>query len=320
MTDEELAGQPGALATRAEGGEADGVVAEPVFTPKDFRLNLGARLAGADEEPLPVVAARLGVADEGPLPNLDSPSIRKLTWEHVVPDRPASSAPSAATTVPLPPPRRVPPPPPLPVTTFQPPAPVATPEPTVVLHQAAIEDHVEEFLEEEVVDEIVVDDEEIYEEDADDAMELEIGDDVYEEIDDDVDLVEPVDVVEVAPQPPVAYVQPEVNRLALVPDLIEDDETPVELPPITPSGPMVVHEQSVYTPVLAETLYIPPPARVAATMMPAAAVAPGKKKEGPQAGRKQKRHLFRTFMTLGAAVRPVGRWRVCGQEVPAAPG
>ena len=48
MTDEELAGQPGGLATRPE-DEADDGVAEPVFTPKDFRLNLGARLGAADE-------------------------------------------------------------------------------------------------------------------------------------------------------------------------------------------------------------------------------------------------------------------------------
>ena len=144
VTDEELAGEPGALATRPE-DDTDPAAVDPVFTPKDFRLNLGARLTGAadepptavappvvaDEEPLPVVAARLGIAGNDPLTNLDSPAIRKLTWEHVVPDRPVSSAPSAATLVPLPPPGRVPPPPPQPVSSFQPPAPAVEPEPAV---------------------------------------------------------------------------------------------------------------------------------------------------------------------------------------------
>jgi hypothetical protein len=288
VTDEELAGLPGGVATRPE-GEPEAHAAEPVFSPKDFRLNLGARLAVADEEPLPPVGLRLSVADEEPLPtvasrrgtaddellpNLDNPAIRKLTWEHVVSDRPASSAPSAATTVPLPPPRRVPPPPPQPVAMFQPPTPTAPPETVVVA--------------EELVDEVVVEDEVVL-----DEPDI-IGDDLEEDavdghVDDDI---EPA--IEDVTEPSIAHVQPEVNRLASVPDLIDDD-SPVELPAITPSGPMVVHEQIVYMPVLAETPYVPPSARPLTTVAPAAAPV---KAKGRKSSRKPKRHLFRTFMTL----------------------
>ena len=87
----------------------------------------------------------------------------------------------------------------------------------------------------------------------------------------------------------------EVNRLASVPDLIDDD-SPVELPPITPSGPIVAHPQSVYSPVLAETLYVPMPARQPTTT--AAAMVAESKPPRRRAGRKPKRHLFRSFVTL----------------------
>jgi len=264
VTDEELAGQPGAVATRSEDG-ADAVATEPVFSPKDFRLNLGARLAATDEAS-PTVAAHLGVVDDEPLPNLDSPAIRKLTWEHVVPDRPASSAPSAATLVPLPPPSRVPPPPPQPVNAFRPPDPVASSE-------AAAEADVED----EVVDEALVD-----------AV----------LIDDDVDAEEVEEDVQQAP----AVAQPEVNRLGSVPDAFDDDDdAPIELPPITPSGPIVAHNPAPYTPVLAETVYIPAPARPATTTVATVAADTGKKSKrgkAKQAKRKPKRHLFRSFMTL----------------------
>ena len=299
MTDEELASEPGALATRAE-NDAVAAVAEPVFTPKDFRLNLGARLGVATEdppitgtppavaeEPLTAVAARLGVTDNDPLPNLDSPAIRKLTWEHVVPDRPASSAPSSATLVPLPPPRRVPPPPPQPVSTFRPPAPVGTPETVVEQHEPEPAIVVEDVVEDVVInepDEVVVEVEEV-EEVEDEVLQDEFEDEFEEE----------VFVDEVVQQAPPA--QPEINRLASVPDAFDDDDDePIELPPITPSGPVVAHQQSVYAPVLAETIYIPPPARPATTTV-AAIAAPGKKGK-PKAGRKPKRHLFRSFMTL----------------------
>ena len=72
MRDEDLASQPGGVATRTD-QEVDDAVTEHVFSPKDFRLNLDAKLAV--------------VVDAEPLPNLDSPAIRTLTWEHVVPDR-----------------------------------------------------------------------------------------------------------------------------------------------------------------------------------------------------------------------------------------
>ena len=87
----------------------------------------------------------------------------------------------------------------------------------------------------------------------------------------------------------------EINRLASVPDLVDDD-SPVELPLITPSGPIVAHPQSVYSPVLAETLYVPMPARQPTTT--AAAMVAESKPPRRRAGRKPKRHLFRSFVTL----------------------
>ena len=137
VTDEEQASQPGAVATRSD-EEPEASAAEQVFTPKDFRLNLGARL----------------VPDEEPLPNLDNPAIRKLTWEHVVPDRPASSTLSAATTVPLPPPSRVPPPlPPAPATALQPPDQLTSPERFDESHDAEVE-----VVEDSVDEELAVED------------------------------------------------------------------------------------------------------------------------------------------------------------------
>ncbi len=82
-----------------------------------------------------------------------------------------------------------------------------------------------------------------------------------------------------------------------VPDLIDDDDSLIELPPITPSGSVVAHPQSHYSPVLAETLYIPPP-QVRVTSTIAAMVADEKPRHRKAASRKPKRHLLRTFMTL----------------------
>jgi hypothetical protein len=322
VTDEELAGQPGAVATRAE-DEADSAAAEPVFSPKDFRLNLGARLAVADE-PLTSVAAHLGVVADEPLPNLDSPAIRKLTWEHVVPDRPESSAPSAATLAPLPPPRRVPPPPPQPVNKFEPPAAAVPPEadvevfasePVVVddaLDLVEVDQIDHEVVREETVDEVeavedeevVIDDGAVIDEDEDEVDAVPVEADAVEAdvVDDDIEAHELAAVVQTA----APAGQPEVNRLGSVPDLFDDDDdAPIELPPITPSGPIVaspVAPTPVYAPVLAETLYVPPPTRNPTSMIAAVAVDQGKKGKGkkgkPHSGRKQKRHLFRTFMTL----------------------
>ncbi|MGZ4741260.1 MAG: hypothetical protein ACXVLM_18715, partial [Ilumatobacteraceae bacterium] len=97
MTDE-LASQPGAVATRSGDQEPEAPATDLVIKPLDFRLNLQARLAEQAE----------------PSTTLDTPSIRKLTWEHVVSERPEEPVPPAATTVPLPPPAQVPPPPPPP--------------------------------------------------------------------------------------------------------------------------------------------------------------------------------------------------------------
>ena len=138
-----MTGEPGTLATRAQ----DESPAEPVFSPQDFKLNLRTRLELIGQTP----------ADEAVSGdhqnNLDSPAIRKLTWEHVVPDRPASSASSAATLVPLPPPRRVPPPP-WRSTRF-----VRRLRPTRIHRRSSVEDEVvdEEVVESEVDVDVDVD-------------------------------------------------------------------------------------------------------------------------------------------------------------------
>ncbi len=258
--EDEAAIEPGAVATCPD-DEPDVPGDEPVFKPRDFRLNLQARLAEPAE----------------PLSDLDSPAIRKLTWEHVVPDRPASSAPSAATIVPLPPPRRVvPPAPPQPAKPLEPPAVTAASVPDV---ETAVADLVVD--DEVVADEILadVDDDGL----VDDEIDAELDDDLDTDVDDQV-------VAAVAPS-----TASEVNRLALVPDLIDDD-SPIELPAITPSGPIVAHAQSVYRPVLAETFYVPPPARPP-TVTVAAMVADSKSPRRRAPG-KPKRHLFRSFVTL----------------------
>ena len=262
-----MAGQPGAVATRSA-DEPDAQAAEPVFTPKDFRLDLRAKLAVVEDEPLP---------------NLDSPAIRTLTWEHVVPDRPASFAPSAAALVPLPPPRRVPPPPPSrSAVTFEPPAPAPVPVVAIVADDAvASEPAVDEIADEVfVVEEAFVD--------AEDLDDLDEDDEVYEEDDED-----PAPVVVEAVVAPKPVVEPVINRLASVPDLIDDD-SPIELPPITPSGPVVAHVPSVYTPVLAETFYVAAPRPATTTIAASAAPTNAQRKNK----RKAKRHLFRSFVTL----------------------
>jgi hypothetical protein len=299
VTDEEQASQPGAVATRSD-EEPEASAAEQVFTPKDFRLNLGARLV-PEKEPLPNL--------DKPLPDLDTPAIRKLTWEHVVPDRPASSTPSAATTVPLPPPSRVPPPlPPAPVTSLLPPGMVGPPQPVDAPRDVEFE-VVEDSVDEELAleDQLAVDEDEdefVVVDDVADADELAVDAEI-----DEVALGGPADIVEVD-VPPVAAVAPhpvadvprpvapqvEINRLSSVPDLVDDD-SPIELPPITPSGPIVASPQSAYTPVLAETLYIPPPQRAATTTVPVTAPDRKAKRRKPQR-RKKKGHLLRTFMTL----------------------
>ena len=269
-----MAIEPGAVATRPDDEPDGSPLAEPVFKPRDFRLNLQARLAEPAE----------------PLTDLDSPAIRKLTWEHVVPDRPASSAPSAATIVPLPPPRRVvPPAPPRPAKPLEPPAgdrrrrcPTSRLAPQTMYRMRSSLTR---------------------------SLQLST-------------TISPTKISTPTRLPTsdrrrarrrrryrcatgrrrrgrccgrTVEPRPEVNRLALVPDLIDDD-SPIELPAITPSGPIVAHAQSVYRPVLAETFYVPPPARPPTTTV--AAMVADSKSSRRRAPGKPKRHLFRSFVTL----------------------
>ena len=288
----------------------DPLPVEPLLKPLDFRLNLGARRS----EPVE------------PLPNLDSPAIRKLTWEHVVPGRSESSPATSSASAALPLPSRV-------LSSLIPleemlrePRPASgsapLPDPSGVEvepiaaeaeAEAEVAVAVDDFgdLGEEIVaevvapelpdpavdetpdggmveDQIVVEDEVVVDavEDDEAAVDEEIA---VDDVDFAADDVDDVAFDESAPR----Y---EVNRLASVPDLI-DDELPVELPPITPSGPgpVIVHAPSIYSPVLAEAYYIPP-------VLPAATQGPTVVKRELKAQRpnrpKPKRHLVRTFFTL----------------------
>jgi hypothetical protein len=288
VTDEEQASQPGAVATRSdEGPEAS--AAKQVFTPKDFRLNLGARL----------------VPDEEPLPNLDNPTIRKLTWEHVVPDRPASTTSSAAPTAPLPPPSQVPPPlPPALATALQPPDQLTSLERLDEPHDAereVVSDSVDKEL--AVEDQLVADDDAVADvepdsgiEDAalaDPADDLETDDPAHGAAKSAERSVAPPEPVAETPKP--AVVEVEINRLSSIPDLIDDD-SPIELPQITPSG-SVIAAPVVYSPVLAESFYVQAPQRPPTAVVPVT-VAEGKPKRHKTQHRKKKRHVFRTFMTL----------------------
>ncbi|MEY2521862.1 MAG: hypothetical protein QOJ66_427, partial [Ilumatobacteraceae bacterium] len=275
MTDEEQASQPGAVATRQdEGPEAS--AAKQVFTPKDFRLNLGARL----------------VPDEEPLPNLDNPTIRKLTWEHVVPDRPASSTSSAAPTVPLPPPGQVPPPlPPALATAPQPPERLDEPHDA---EREVVSDSVDKEL--AVEDQLVADDDAV----ADVEPHSDMEDAALADPADDMETDDPADgaaksAEPAAETPKPAVVEVEINRLSSIPDLIDDD-SPIELPQITPSG-SVIAAPVVYSPVLAESFYVQAPQRPPTAVVPLT-VADGKPKRHKTQHRKKKRHVFRTFMTL----------------------
>ena len=149
-----------------------------------------------------------------------------------------------------------------------------------------IEPTVDEIADEVVVvEEAFVDAEEI---DIDEVDDIDDIDEIDEEDDEDLALVVAEAVVE-----PKPIAEPVINRLGSVPDLIDDD-SPIELPPITPSGPVVAHVPSVYTPVLAETFYVAAPRP--ATTTTAASAAPTKAQRKNK--RKPKRHLFRSFVTL----------------------
>lgn len=256
MTDE-LASQPGAVATRSEDQEAEAPASDLVLKPLDFRLNLQSRLAEPAE----------------PLTNLDSTPIRKLTWEHVVPDRPEEPTPSAAATVPLPPPARVPPPPPPSAASFEPPP--STGQVTAVVAEHNVEDVKEIVRPGEVVDAVV---------------EAPVEAPVVAEVAAKTIAADSV-VAASVPAPPGG----EVNRLALVPDLIVDD-SPVELPPITPSGgPYVAQSAHVYVPVLPETAFVAVPrAAIANAATLVADTGPTRQR----ARKKSSGHMFRSFMTL----------------------
>jgi hypothetical protein len=287
VTDEEQESQPGAVATRTDEAP-EPPAAGQIFTPKDFKLNLATRRDPDDE----------------PLPNLDNPAIRKLTWEHVVPDRPASSTLSAATTVPLPPPSRVPPPvPPAPATSLQPPDQLTSTE------RLDEQDPELEVVDDSVDEELAVEDQLAADEDvvADVEVDSDIDDVVLADPAGDLEIDDPADGAAEPGERSVAQAQPvaetpkpvvevEINRLSSIPDLIDDD-SPIELPPITPSGSVIAAPQ-VYSPVLAETYYVPAPQRppTAVVAMTVADRKPKRRKPPPR--RKQKRHLFRTFMTL----------------------
>ncbi|MEP7112876.1 MAG: hypothetical protein ABI862_06395 [Ilumatobacteraceae bacterium] len=77
---------------------------------------------------------------------------------------------------------------------------------------------------------------------AEDATEVELLDDEFDVDESDMDVEVAAGA---AAESPIPVAQPEVNRLALVPDLVDDD-SPIELPAITPSGPVVAHVPSVY--------------------------------------------------------------------------
>jgi hypothetical protein len=98
-----------------------------------------------------------------------------------------------------------------------------------------------------------------------------------------------------AETPKPAVVEVEINRLSSIPDLIDDD-SPIELPQITPSG-SVIAAPVVYSPVLAESFYVQAPQRPPTAVVPLT-VADGKPKRHKTQHRKKKRHVFRTFMTL----------------------
>ena len=131
----------------------------------------------------------------------------------------------------------------------------------------------QEIYGDEIIDEVdsefadVDFDDEVEADDDIDPVDEDLLDDEPDAEDDPEEELEPA--AEVVAAPVVAPVAtPEVNRLGSVPDLIDEDDSLIELPPITPSGPVVASPQSQYSPVLAETLYIPPPRRAPPRRLP----------------------------------------------------
>jgi len=252
-----VASQPGAVATRSGDQEPDAPVGDLVLAPLDFRLNLQSKLAEPAE----------------PVSSAEKPSIRKLTWELVVPDRLEEPAASAATTVPLPPPPQAPPPPPPPA----PPVPFQPPASTVVPAPPAEPAAPERAPEPQVAEPAVV---------VGEAAAVESSAEVPAHVEAD----------EGVPDEPVATATPssEINRLASVPDLIVDDE-PIELPRINSASGPIIQAGPVFTPILPETVFAPVP-RVATTTTVATLVA--ENTTARQRSRRKSKHRLRSFMSF----------------------
>ena len=292
MTDE-LASQPGALATRTDEQEENAPAAEPAVAPLDFRLNLKSRLAEPSE----------------PLTTREHPLIRKLKWEHVVSDLPQEPSPIGATPVPLPPPPPVPPPP-ITSVPFEPPVstPVAvTPSATAAEPAAPTRPSPPSPAPVAPVAPVV---------EPPHAVAAPVVADP-----------EPTEapscrtrrpgvcrgragrrrrrrrrgrrgrVADVAPAAPAPVARSaEINRLSSVPDLILDD-SPIEIPPITPSGGPIAAQQPapVFAPVLPETMFVAAARPITSNV---AALIAENAPSSSHARRKRKRHPFRTFFSF----------------------
>ncbi|MEY2446511.1 MAG: hypothetical protein QOE00_3091 [Ilumatobacteraceae bacterium] len=284
---EELASQPGTLATRPDEQEETAPGVDADVAPLEFRLNLKARLAEPSE----------------PLTTREHPLIRKLKWEHVVSDLPPEPSPIGATPVPLPPPPA--PPPPTPSATFQPPisSPVAvtaaeTPAPAPVAPPAPGIDTTPSEVAPPVVEPEVIVAPVVVDEPAADHADALVDDWLDEEIPDE-DM--PADIPDEAvpgPTPPIPAAPPygEINRLSSVPDLILDD-SPVDLPPITTSGgPIPVqHNPALFVPVLPETMFVAAARPITANV---AALIAESAPSSSYSRRKPKRHPFRKLFTF----------------------
>ncbi|MGZ4793164.1 MAG: hypothetical protein ACXWBO_14980, partial [Ilumatobacteraceae bacterium] len=95
----------------------------------------------------------------------------------------------------------------------------------------------------------------------------------------------------IAPAAPSA----EINRLAMVPDLVVDD-SPIELPPITPSGGPYVAQPNVFAPSLPDTVFVAVAPRVVTTNAATLVADATSVRRRPR--RSSKGHMFRSFLTL----------------------
>jgi hypothetical protein len=302
MAQEEFVGLAGAVATRADDTDlySDSSSGPAPF---NFKLNVGARLADVTES-------------AAPLPDLDSPLIRKLTWEHV--DADESDLPVAAPLSSLLSPARDIAPLQLSPAlhrdiVFEPSAaPLEFELPPLLLPSAFTDvppshDEVDdvsieaddvaadELIEPEPEPEIEAEPEPAPEIEAEPEPEPEDVDDTWNEEaaddDDDDEIIATPDSAVVRSAPP----RHSYNRLDSIPDLDEeDDDGLIELPPIAQSGPVVASAPAVeYAPILNESSYVVP---VLPAVQRSVAVADNKPKRS--APKRQKRHLVRSFMTM----------------------